>query len=373
MKTIRLASFQGINNRLPRHGLGREGEEGARYLADAANVDVEEDGSLCRRDAARLVLPLAGAHSGFCWQGQAYVCQNNALFAINPATGDKTLLAYVQGRVSYAGFLGGVYFSDGVRLREIFQGKALPVTAPVPDAPKGNAPGAKNRHLVALTSLVGTLESAPSPIVPLGGGNILLPDAPAGVTHFGVYVSAADGEVLNLLDFFPATTRVVPIGVPVNKPLPFVGKDETPAGEIIRVANGRLFSARGNTLFWSETYNFGIYDPLANYVRFPAPVSVVEPCGAGMWIVADKAYFLSAPGSPDAALREALPYGAARFASAKGPEDGSVFWLSARGLCRGAEDGSAQNLTEKNLAENFSGTGALRVDNRRVVGVCDGL
>jgi hypothetical protein len=367
MNTVELRNFLGINNRLPRYGLGTE--EG-RFLSDAVNVDVKEDGSLKRRMAARLMTPLPGAHSGIVWAGKVYICQNNGLFRINLVTGEKVLLCPVAGRVSYAGLSDRLYFTDRIRIRAIQDDTIIPVTVATPEAPIGAPPSGNNRYLVALTAFSGDLESAPSPIVAVGAGDLVLPSMPPDATAYGVYVSANEGSIPNLLcrvtDTAPVTIHEGEQGH--GRALRNAGRSETPAGDMLGITNSRLFVARDHVLFWSQPYEFGIYDPLADYALFPAPIDVLEPCNGGLWVIADKTYFFSAPGSPEGELIERLPYGAVRFASATSATDEGVYWLSTRGIVYGSPDGQANNLTEGRYLARFAGQGAVWAGQTRIVG-----
>jgi hypothetical protein len=369
MSAISLSPFLGINNRLPEHGL-RTKEDGA-WLRDAVNVDVQEDGSLKRRAGTRIAKALPGAACGFSTGGAAYVTAGGTLYRFDGS--NLQPLCPVSGEVSYAALGDEVYFSDSQQIRRISGNTVLPVTLAPPALPSGQAsPSPTARRLVALTAFAGEMESAPCEIQGIiANGTITLPTPDPGVTHYGVYVSGVGGEVLNLLEKRNAGAGTVTLADGAGKPLRDAGCVELPPG-LIRFANGRLFSAKENALFWSQPWNFGVFDFVANFALFPAPISILEPCGQGLWIVADQTYFFSAPGQPEASLNAVLPYGALKGASAPSANDSSVYWLSQRGFVRATGDGQALNLTEAAWLDTFSGTGAVLATRSHLVGVSHG-
>ena len=88
-----------------------------------------------------------------------------------------------------------------------------------------------------------------------------------------------------------------------------LGSDFTDGALLPNYVNGRLLVAVGSLLIYSEPFMPGLYRPSKNYIPFPAPITVLEACGAGVFVAADKTYWLGGEITA-ASLAEVLPYGA---------------------------------------------------------------
>jgi len=129
-----------------------------------------------------------------------------------------------------------------------------------------------------------------------------------------------------------------------------------PAGSIIRTYKARLLAARGPRLYYSEPYAFNVYRPARGYIPFLADVTLVVPMSTGIFVAADRTYWL--PGDIAAtSLKTVLAYGGIPGTDARA-SDNTAMWLSPRGLIRGQDDGSATNLQEKHVAIDGGQRGA---------------
>lgn len=169
-----------------------------------------------------------------------------------------------------------------------------------------------------------------------------LPTAKAGVTSFVVYCTSADGPVLQRAATVSAATAIVTISAnPTGRQLgerAFLSP--LPAGEIIAFYNGRLLSAKGDTLYYSDVYDFGLYNPAKGYIRLPGQISIVAPCENGVFVVADKTYWYAGTDIAQAEVFERLPSGAAKGTAFSSPLTKGIGWFGADGFVLGAPDGS---------------------------------
>lgn len=137
-----------------------------------------------------------------------------------------------------------------------------------------------------------------------------------------------------------------------------------PAGDILAFLNGRLFSAAGPVLSFSEPFLLNLYNPGRNFIVFPAPITMVEPCQNGVYVSADQTYWIA--GDPNAAeLNPVLPYRAVRGTSGPVPNENSCYWLSERGIVVGTQTGEVRNLQQGVIATGGadSGAGLFREQN----------
>lgn len=114
-----------------------------------------------------------------------------------------------------------------------------------------------------------------------------------------------------------------------------------PGGRIVRMHNGRLLTAKGAVLRKSQPYAYGLHDPVADYTPFPADITVLEPVTGGVYVVADKTYFIASDFESE---REIQPFGAAFGSAVRRPDGLGVHWFSDRGLVLADEQGVVRQL-----------------------------
>lgn len=136
-----------------------------------------------------------------------------------------------------------------------------------------------------------------------------------------------------------------------------------PAGTIVRRHNGRVYSVRGSVVWFTEPY-----EDHANtehgFLQMPETVTVFEPVSDGIWIVADKTYFLSGGDPFQMNLLTRMEHGAIPGTSVRLP-DNNVCWQSEKGTILAGPGGEIKNLTQENLAPDtgLSGAGLYREEN----------
>ena len=131
---------------------------------------------------------------------------------------------------------------------------------------------------------------------------------------------------------------------------------DIPAGRIIRQHNGRLYVADGKTIWYtlpfSETVDFD-----NGFLQYEHDVTIMESVVGGLWVVADKTYFLAGGDPQEFVQREALEYGAVYGTSVK-LKQGGVCWFSTKGAVIAGDGGEIRNIQEKHVAPDVATTGA---------------
>lgn len=116
----------------------------------------------------------------------------------------------------------------------------------------------------------------------------------ADTLRVNVYVTDANDAGLRLHSSLPAGTTTTLIGAPAQGPVVTTQFLTTmPAGQIVRLHNGRQFVADGRYLRWSPAMRYGLTDRSNNVVRFNAPIDLLAPVGqgteaAGLFVAAGK-------------------------------------------------------------------------------------
>lgn len=129
-----------------------------------------------------------------------------------------------------------------------------------------------------------------------------------------------------------------------------------PPGSNIAYHNARLLVAVGGALIYSEPFTPHLRDAARGFELFPAPITCVAAVEAGVFVVADKTYFI-AGGFPAQTVRAVLPYGGPAQQAGYRP-DGGAHWMSTRGIVACSKDGEITNLQDKHIAIEVSGAAA---------------
>ncbi len=350
MKTISKGGFLGINNRLPDFALHKD--KVGDYLRDAINVNVTDSGHLVRRKALSLVQALTGAHSLF---GE-YLVIDSAIYRITLPTYSQTLVKTLtsNSRMAWHELNGDLYYSNGIDTGRIdAAGNWTPWGLPLPAEPTvtklpGGLPAGYYQVAVSYaryaggTAVVNLLEEggvSPSNNCELtsdGALRVTLPAATVGATHINVYVSTQNGSI-------PMLQAVVPVGTAtVDVTAMNMGRDAVqrfeeplPAGHRVFSFNGRLCCLAGDTLYYGLPYKPGYYDSVAGRIQFTVPVSVAIGNQSGIYVAADKTYFIAgADLDGEVVLRDALPYGAVPGTEFVLPdkENMVVGWFGVKGV-----------------------------------------
>lgn len=376
MKPVPLGPFLGINNRLPDHQLavlnrGRKAGDYLRkagdYLRNAVNVDLTASGTVQRRQGATKVLAGADLHSLWSERDMTLYVDGDALRRVGADFEPVTLRdGLVPGQpASYTWFGHDVYWTNGVVLERIRGGvcgpAGVPVLNPAPfvlPASGGSLPGGLYQVVFTAVGADGEESGAswPTQVLVPPAGRLDVMGLPGTSTN--IYVSPVNGDELFLTAQTSATTYSIPVGPGQGARCPTLGLRPMPAGQIVRAHNGRLLVARDSILYYSEPFAPALHNPARGYVPFPGRITVVEPTDGGVYVVADRTYWLAGDDIDKAGVVEKLPYGAVEGTGGRSPTDQSVWWYSARGLVVGTPAGDLKNLQEETVAVESAAAGA---------------
>lgn len=356
MQTQPLGPFLGLNNRLPDYALRiATAQIKGDYLAQADNVDLDNANRVRRRAGFGLVQAMTGAHSVF----KNYLVRASTIYSFTLAPYSETLVKVLESdaKMSWLEFNGSVYFSNGTDSGRIESGTVYPWAMPTPGTPvctsiAGTIPAGLYQVAVSyfnnVTGEEGGLSASNNfEVTAPGTIRVTLPGAVTGATHVKVYISKINGEVPALYTTVTAATASVDItstnttqtgGMTYVEPLP--------AGTRIFMHMGRLCSVKDNILFYSDPYRIGYYQPHEGYIPFATTVSIATPCQMGVYVAADKTYWI--PGdlkTPDHPISDVLPYGAVPGTEFEFPHESKVGWMSAKGFAVGDTQGEAQTPT----------------------------
>ena len=294
MKPYPLTPIRGMNNAQPDEAL--RGDEGT-HVRDAVNVDIDVAGRVRMRPGRRKLTdtPLRNL-----WQsplhGDVFATLGGQWVKVNLQDWTTVALAPIgEGRVAHV-VLNNRVLAAGPAGLLVFDGaQALPLTLDTPAPPlveagTGSLPG--GHYGVAVAWLRGDVESSLSPMtscsVAEGGGlNVTFPLAfDASITGIRLYLTRQNGSELNRAGDYPLNPAQVsvPLLPKAGAAAQWLHMEPMPTGPHLGVWQGRLVTASGNVLRFSEAMAYHVHDPRHGFVQMPQRITFVAPVDGGIWV-----------------------------------------------------------------------------------------
>ena len=377
-ETITHDKFGGLNNKFaPEHI-----PESLLEILD--NFDVDVGGGLHLRDGYTNLIAGTNAHS--LWSNgdkEAFYVDENVLYQIDPENvTQRTGVASVlhPNRVGYYSIGSRTYFSNGSTSGVIENGTSRPWGIPTPAITpltttiSGQLTAGTYQvaiRYVATDGRVSGSRTAGIHTLPVDNSGIhlfgLQQSADPSVSHTEIYCSTPDGDTLYRAGTTTDTTFDIVDLHGDMIPLDHQFVQPCPGGDIVELFAGRLFLASGRYLFYSNPLNYEMFDA-HNYVEFPAEITNVMPVDDGIFITADRLYFLEGSDPKLFRQREREIYRAAKYTAVK-IVGGDVIleniptgmkWLvvTDKGIVMVGTGGMVFNLTEKTVMIDKAETGA---------------
>lgn len=329
---------------------------------DCLNMDFADDGRVSIRSGRSVVALLANAHSLRTIGGKAFISHSGNISVINsvePFSTTAIRSGIAESRISYAERGGEVWWSNGVECGRISTDNSdhpwtVPAPANIPYVTAGAGSLLPGEYRIAIThSTADGEESLPSAVEQIvlsqaGGITVTLPTAAAGVSYTNVYCTRADGAILQQYLSVPATDAEMTIGSDAQgKQLRNrVGLSPLPPGDAICFHGNRLCSMKGEFLYYSLPWEYGVCDLAQDYIVLGASGTILASVCSGMYVAADRTWFYQGDDISSAIPMEKLPFGAASGTVFDHPSVTSpvVGWYSQEGLAVGTADGSVKML-----------------------------
>ena len=365
--TMRLGPFLGINNRRPDFDLHiKTTSTQGDYLRDAVNVEIDNTGHLLRRKKATLVQSVTGPHSlHMTDEANGLLVIDSILYAITLPSYTQTLLKVLTSndRMSYVEQGGEVFYSNGTDSGRIVSGGFYPLALPTPGKPTLATIGGNllaGHYQVAVcyarysgaTQTAATLleegglsDAAQTELTTTGGVRVTLPATTTGAPHINVYLTAANGEVPQLATVVATGTATVDlIDLGEGQEATSRRDEPLPAGRLF-LSSGRLCSINGKNLYIGHPYRPGYYDPLAGFVPFSEDISIAIDAQAGIFVAADKTYWIPNEGP----IADVLPYGAVPGTEFSYPDKSIYGWFGAKGIVLASPSGEVEAVMSDNI------------------------
>lgn len=144
-----------------------------------------------------------------------------------------------------------------------------------------------------------------------------------------------------------------------------------PVGGATLVASHRgvILAATDNVLWITHPLRPHLVYPARGFFTFAAPITVLQPVADGVFVVADKTYWLTDAETAQPAQREIHPSGAAHGSGVRLPS-GEVCWFGADGLVVGSPGGALSFKTRDNYVPMLASqatSGVVEHDGNQMV------
>jgi hypothetical protein len=383
----------GMNNVDDVHELGATRETPA-YLRDALNVDIDRNGKTSRRKGYKLLFG-GNAHSLF---GRAefpfgLVVYNGNLCWFDESEPPPVTVLPVDPalRMAYAVLNGRIIWSNGQIRGVMRQDKSiypLGIDTPVSQPTLGTYAGGgmdAGTYQVAITyqrdingelgeesgaMMAGTIDVAQGQGIQLSS---IPQSADPSVSFVRIYITPPNGDVLYAAQQLVAGVTEYALGKrTLGRALETMMLDRMPAGTSLCAYRGRLYSALGTRITYSDPLRYGLTSRTKNYFDFPDPVVLMEPVEDGIYVGTETQTFFLSGNDPTAfQLRPIEARGVVPFSScqATGSDFGADYkgpvacwWNTAGNLVLGSVSGQITHLTRKalSLPSYLSGAAVLR-------------
>ena len=380
--TLKIKKFLGLNT------MARDEELKPGELRKAENLDVTDSFRLRRRPGYTQAQS-GRYHSLWGCEVGAYVVSGDTLYEVDE---DGALTAIRAGLtqnavMTYEEVNNVVFYSNGKELGKIIDGSHFDWGVEQPDssfdlASSGGAlrPGFYQVRITYVNTYGEESAASESPLtITLSAqGGIAISNIPQPVsfevTHIRVYATQADDSVFYLAgEIEVGTSSTDYIGGVLGNELKTEFLSPPPPCSIIRYYKGQLYLVDGPYVWHTDPLAYGLVRKAKNFFMFPAAVTVMEVVDDGIFVVADRTYFLSGKTASEMEQTNALNatgvrgtgmvFDAQDFGDGESTGDIAV-WMSNRGVAAGMPGGSVQLLTERNVAFPIADQGAMALIKR---------
>lgn len=369
--------FRGINTLDPETRLGLD------ELREALNLDIDKTG-LVRRRAGYRIINSGEAHSLWAYEDLCLFARGSELRRLNEDNTDNLVASglTLDAPVSFTEVNGEVYWSNGYQRGVIRGGINHAWGLPIPAnpilalLPSGGLPAGKYQACATLVDSTGREGPAGKTVsITLATPQAIELTLHSGLTypqiaHANLYLTPANGDKFYRVGTVTASAPNLLIsGGYYTIPLRTQYLSSPPSGHLVRYYRGRVWIAQENTLWFTDALGYHLLDARRGFFLLPAPIDMLEPVEDGIFIAADKTYFLNGAQPDEMALSTVALMGAIRGTSVRvdgshvqteqGPMQGPVvLWTSPKGICVGASQGIFINLTERKVALDAAQIGA---------------
>lgn len=335
------------------------------FVRDLVNLDPTEGGQLELRADSRRVLEAVAMRLAVALPGRVVYVDGSTIGCYSSETDSAEVIGAVVGAGELAGvaFDGQVYLSsieDSLRTDGV---SVKPWAVPEPTFTLEVVAGAlpAGIYKVAVTAFGDDgEESGTEPLIVRIAAGQAIRVISADSRALRVYVSPANGSTLYsqgpLIGGAMAITQVDDH----RERLETTGLVPLPACSMLAAHHSVLVGIAGNYVVFTSPMFPHLMDPVAGFFRYPEQPSLIASTEGGVYVVADKTYFITGLDTDTPSQVVVLELGGVKGSVASLP-DGRVAWFTRYGQAIGSSTGEVSLPNRKTYAPDLAARGAAGV------------
>ena len=342
-------------------------------VACAVNMTCDSSGCFHTAPSAEKVYSGVGIRDGWSCPLGCFFRQGTTVMRFDGQSAEVICQNIRGSKITWCYFNGTVYFSDGIVSKKIKGGAVTNwgISSPA-SAPVISGTNRKNVEIMACYTYVAAdgSESGSSPAAVSVSGNVVsrLDDSPdAQAVAKRVYATEPGGSTFYHAATVPRGVNQIDIGADYggNGTLSTMNKMPPPPGNIIRYYSGRIYVVSGNYIYYTDSFSMDLVsrgtehvggESRLNFFGTAERIKIFEPVEGGIWVVADKTYFISGKNPETAEFVERSHLSGVEGTSSI-DDGGNARWMTPDGYAVGGPDGGFA-ISTKGVAPDIAETGA---------------
>lgn len=348
------------------------------FVRDTVNLDPLESGSMALRPGFDARYAGSAVRGALAVGSHVLVADGTALLVHDALANSTTTLATIAGAGLFAGAVLNeelFFCTENETLRYkagVLRPWGVPtVTAqPVPSITSGALlPGVYQLAMTLVDAYGDEGATTQAVNIAVGVGQALSVTLPhrAGYTP-RLYVSAVNGSTLYLQSEGAGTYKVNAVDDSTSRLETMHHSAPTPGSAVVS-HNGVIATADGTAVWVTNPMRPHLVDRATRFFQFPAPVNMVASAGGGLYIGADKVYFIAGVETAEPEQTTVSEYPAVAGTAATLP-DGRAVWMTAYGIAVSAPRGTAELVSDANFVPELAlsgGSGIVQNNGNQTV------
>lgn len=348
------------------------------FVRDTVNLDPLESGSMALRPGFDARYAGSAVRGALAVGSHVLVADGTALLVHDALANSTTTLATIAGAGLFAGAVLNeelFFCTENETLRYkagVLRPWGVPtVTAqPVPSITSGALlPGVYQLAMTLVDAYGDEGATTQAVNIAVGVGKALSVTLPprAGYTP-RLYVSAVNGSTLYLQLEGAGTYKVNAVDDSTSRLETMHHRAPTPGSAVVS-HNGVIATADGTAVWVTNPMRPHLVDRATRFFQFPAPVNMVASAGGGLYIGADKVYFIAGVETAEPEQTTVSEYPAVAGTAATLP-DGRAVWMTAYGIAVSAPRGTAELVSGANFVPELAlsgGSGIVQNNGNQTV------
>ena len=354
----------GINNRANEKSV----PEGS--VRDSVNLDPRADGAYELRRGFELAYAGANIRGALAIGDRILLADGSKLIVYDESTESGQQIADIAAAGRFVGDVlnGELFFcteNQSLRYKEgVLRPWGVPTVSyqPVPAVGQGSL--AAGSYLCAATFVDANGEEGGTTAqilidVPANSSlTFTLPQAPAGGTC-RLYVSALNSATLYLQYEGTGPYDCASI-TDSSARLDTAFLHDPGQGDIIAAHNGVLLIADGNVLHMTAPMRPHLRSAVRGFFQFAAPIAMVMSCDGGVYVAADKTYFIQGIETDEPISTKVFDFGAVPGSATRGLKR-EVMWMTKYGIAVSDGQGGATLISEDRFAPALGDSGKTAI------------